>query len=105
MIDVANISIRLEGFSRNEKEDISRCLMALYSVREGEQPLDRNFGLNCSFLDKPMPVAKNLFALEVIQKTVKYEKRAVVRKVEYNFDSDGRLVPVIFCERGDAGWA
>lgn len=102
MIDLKSAEIKLDGFAETEAEDIRRCLMTLYSVHVGEQPLDRDFGINYDFIDRPLPVAKNMCTLEVIEKTAKYEKRVSVRNVEYGFGINGRLIPTIFCERGDA---
>jgi len=101
MIDVGNAVINLRGFAGNEAEDIRRCLTALYSVHTGEQPLDREFGIDCAFLDQPMNIAKNMFALEVIEKTKRYEKRVSVEKVDYRFDKEGQMIPVISLKRGD----
>lgn len=101
MIDTGGIAVKLSGFPEEEAEDISRCLTTLYSVRTGEQPLDREFGIDNTCLDQPLNIAKNLFALEIIEKTKKYEPRVSITKVEYNFDINGRLIPTIFCERGD----
>lgn len=103
MIDIKEAVIVLEGFAGNEAEDIRRCLTALYSVREGEQPLDRGFGLPQRFLDQPnMGIARNLLALEVVEKTKRYEPRVLVEKVEYKAGSEGRLIPVICLKKGDA---
>ena len=55
---IGGISIRMIGFAESEARDIRRCLTALYSVRVGEQPLDRDFGLDWSCLDQPVPIAK-----------------------------------------------
>ncbi len=99
MIDVSSVVINLNGFPEDEAEDIRRCLETLYTVRTGEQPLDREFGIDNSFLDKPINIAKNLFALEVIEKTKRYEKRVEVEEVEYRFDGTGQMVPVIFLKR------
>lgn len=101
MIDVVSAVINLRGFAENEADDIRRCLTTLYSVRTGEQPLDRDFGLDCDFLDKPMNIAKNMLALEVIKKTKRYEKRVEVEKVDYVFGGEGQMIPVISLKRGD----
>lgn len=101
MIDFGTVVIRMDGFPEEEEEDIRMCLATLYSVRKGTQPLDREFGINWDFLDQPLNIAKNMFALEVIEKTKKYEKRVNITKVEYEFDIDGKMCPVICCERGD----
>lgn len=100
MIDVGKVILRLDGFKGREEEDIKRCLMTLYSVREGEQPLDRNFGINNLFLDQPPAVAKNIFVLEVISKTKQYESRVDIEKVDFNYDKAGQLIPIIYAKRG-----
>lgn len=102
MIDVGNAVINLQGFAESEADDIRRCLTALYSVRAGEQPLDREFGIDSDFLDRPLNIAKNMFALEVVEKTKRYEKRVAVDKVDYNFDSQrGQIIPVINLKRSE----
>mgnify|MGYP006990194208 CR=1 FL=1 len=40
-------------------------------------------------------------ALEIIEKTKRYEKRAKVERVEFRFDEDGQMMPVIYLNRGD----
>lgn len=104
MFDAGDIDIRFD-YDSPEAEDISRCLRTLYSTREGSQPLDRGFGLNWDFIDKPLPVAKQEFAFEVIRKTKEYEPRVKVKEVTYEFDGeDGKMKPVIRLTKGDAGW-
>lgn len=100
MININEAVIRINGAEGQEAEDIRRCLTTLYSVREGEQPLDRDFGLKQEFLDQPVPIAKNMLALEVIEKTRKYEKRVKVEKVEYGTGQGGQLIPVIYLKKG-----
>lgn len=100
MINACEAVIKIDGVEEKEAEDIRRCLTTLYSVREGEQPLDRGFGLKQDFLDQPIPIAKNLLALEVIEKTQRYEKRVKVDKVEYEASQNGQLIPVIYLKKG-----
>ncbi len=104
MINLREAVIKLDGIEENETEDIRKCLTALYTVREGEQPLDRDFGLKQDFLDQPVPIAKNMLALEVLEKTRRYEKRVQVEKVEYESCEDGQLIPVVCLKRSDNGW-
>lgn len=101
MIDTQHAVINIRGFPASEAENIRRCLATLYSVREGEQPLDRDFGINNDFLDLPVNLARNRFALEVIEKTEKYEKRVKVEKVEYRFEEEGQMIPIIHLKKGD----
>lgn len=101
MIDISTVTLLLEGVAESEAEDIRKCLTALYAVRAGEQPLDRDFGIDGDFLDKPLPTAQNMFALEVIKKTQLYEKRVEVEKVEYQF-AEGRMIPQIYLKGSEA---
>lgn len=78
-------------------EDIIRCLNTLYSTRAGSQPMRRDFGIDYDgVVGYPLEVAKNKLALEIIEKTEKYEPRVTVDSVEFDFDADnGRLIPII----------
>lgn len=100
MINIDESVIKLTGVEDSEAADIKRCLLTLYSVREGEQPLDRDFGLNQEFIDQPVPIAKNMLALEIIEKTHRYEKRVNVEKVDYETSREGQLIPVIYLKKG-----
>ncbi len=101
MIDIEGVIIILNDMPESEAADIRRCLTALYSVREGEQPLDREFGLASEFQDKNINIARNLLALEIIKKTKKYETRVQVEKVDYQATEEGRLIPVVCLKRGE----
>ena len=100
MIDLSKVSIVFD-FEGDELDDIKRCLTTLYSVKEGAQPLDRSFGINNSFLGKPMLVAQNECSLEIIEKTEIYEPRVQVNEITYQFQSsDGILVPTVILSKG-----
>lgn len=93
----------LADYTGSEIEQIEVNLKNLYATKEGTQPLDREFGLNIDFVGDPLPVAKNKFAVEVVRKTAIYEPRVKVTEVTYEEDStNGRLIPSIHLERGDA---
>lgn len=100
MINIQEAVIKINEIEESEAADIRKCLTTLYSVREGEQPLDREFGLKQEFLDQPVPIAKNMLALEVIEKTQRYEKRVKVDKVEYAASEEGQLIPIIYLKKG-----
>ncbi len=98
MIDVENIVLKFSA-TGPEAEDIRSCLSALYSVREGTQPMDRSFGLSTEFVGKPLPVAKNELAVEIIQKTQRYEPRVNVIRVLFDCEPEsGRLRPIVYVE-------
>lgn len=100
----------LTGFDylgADKQEELRRNLALLYETVEGTCPGDRRFGLDPSFMDAPLDVAVNLFALEVIEKTEVYEDKAEVLEVEYTQLQDGNLTPriVIGAKRGtEGGW-
>ncbi len=100
MFSGENVEIQFD-YDGPEREDILRCLNTLYSTREGSQPLDRNFGLNWEFIDKPLPVAQQEYSFEVIKKTREYEARVQVQEVKYVFDGMiGKMKPVITLTKG-----
>lgn len=100
-IDIPIIQFDFTGGA--ELDEIKRCLYALYSTPAGSQPLDREFGLSMEFLDYPAPVVKNRYALEVIQKTARYEPRVKAVSVTYKDTANPEhLHPVILIGRGEA---
>ncbi len=90
------VDLNSEGYSPDEFADIKLCLETLLSVRAGSQPLDRNFGINIDGVaGYPLDVAKNMLALEIIEKVRIYEPRVEVDNVEFDANTDGQLVPRI----------
>lgn len=82
----------LGNFESEEGKDVLKNLKIIYSTREGEVALDREFGINQDFLDEPWPQAQAMLAKEIINKTEKYEKRAKVESVDFNNEnSTGKL--------------
>lgn len=96
MIDTNNVVLKF-NYCSPEIESIRRNLGMLYATKEGSVPLDREFGLNCDFVSKSLPVAKSEFEFEVIKKTEIYEPQVQVDKVEYIYNEvNGMMQPVIY---------
>lgn len=77
-------------------------LEVLISTPEGTAPLDRNFGLDQSFLSLPPETARTLFAQELIAKAEKYIPEISVTEINSKIDGDGNLQPVItVCKNED----
>ncbi len=76
-------------------------LEVLISTPEGTAPLDRNFGLDQSFLSLPPETAKSLFAQELIAKAEKYIPEISVTVIDSKIDGDGNLQPVITVSRNE----
>lgn len=86
------------GFDYREAtvlEEIQRNLELLYGTASGTCPGDREFGLDQAFDGCPINIAKNLFALEIIEKTEIYESRAEIQQIDYEYEEDGNLTPII----------
>ena len=82
------ISINQSGKTADE---VRRNLALLYSSREGEAALDRDFGLSQAWIDYPTETAKQLLTAEIITKTKQYEPRAKVADIQFSA-ADGNLV-------------
>lgn len=91
------IEIAFES-SLSRKDAIIRQLKVLYGTRKGEQALDRNFGIDWSFLDQPMEVAKAMLSAEIITQTAKYVPAIAVTLIEFASDLNGNLTPTIRVE-------
>lgn len=92
--------IRMIGFdylSGTEQQEIKRNLELLYTTAEGTCPGDRSFGLDMySFESYPIATARNMIALEIIEKTEMYEPRAEVMDILFMSDSEnGCLRPQV----------
>lgn len=78
---------------------LREALSLLYNTRAGECALDRDFGLDWSIVDLPLPEAKARLAAEIITKTRKYEgDRADVSSVSFLVKEDGVLIPKVVIE-------
>lgn len=93
MIDYKNIEID----SFNLPSNIKERLKLLLTTRVGTVVLDRDFGLKMEFIDKPLPIAKQLYTIDVIQKIKKYEPDLKIQSVTFKFDTAEitKLIPVI----------
>lgn len=90
-LDLENITVVFD-YSEGEVADIKRCLETLYQTPEGTCPLDREFGLNISFVGIAIDDrTKNLFAVELLDKTDRYEPRAKVKNINYSANIDGQM--------------
>ena len=92
-----NIKIVFEKNLTN-KEAILRQLSVLYGTRTGEQALDRSFGLDWSFLDQPIEVAKAMLSAEIITKTNQYVHSVSVSSIDFTADINGNLTPTVSVE-------
>lgn len=99
MVDFGTAEIELSGGN----SEIIKNLQHLYSTRTGERPLDMEFGLDINLIGLPMDVAKSEYALEVIEKTERYEPRVEVEEVTFKQAAEGGvLIPHIKLKKADS---
>lgn len=72
----------------------------ILSTPKGSVPLYREFGLDMTFIDKPIPVAKVLIIAEVTQAIQRWEPRATVKNVYpvEDVSHPGTLIPTVEVE-------
>ena len=92
-IDVTKIN----WFPQTTVEEILQNVMVLLTTVVGSVPLDRELGINATFIDDPLPqgmMQASIFALETIQE---YEPRVEVQEVDFvpypSAAQDGKLYP------------
>lgn len=100
MIDIKNTLIAFD-YEGPEIEEIVRNLTTLYGTIAGTVPLDRNFGLSKECISYPIPVAENMIALEITEKTELYEPRVEVEEVTFTSSLDGVLIPKVVLTRSN----
>ena len=82
------------GFNFNPlpAEEVIQNVRTIISTPIWSQPLDRMFGIDASFVDRPPRIAEQMYRAEIIDKIHRYEPRATV-------------LEVISAERGENGAA
>lgn len=79
----------------NELEEIVQNVRTILSTPKGSVPLDREFGIDLSYLDSPTPVAEAKLTTEIIVAVKRYEPRVSVTAVSFTGDLNGKLKPVV----------
>lgn len=80
-------------------EEILQNIAIILATPKFSVPLDRGFGLQQEFLDKPHSVAKTLIVTDVLDAIEKYEPRAKVVEVTFETNTTTMcLVPKVEVE-------
>ena len=83
-----------------DSEDVLKCVRTIVMTPEGTVPLDRDFGIDTSCLDMPLPIAQNMLTLEIVQKVELYEPRVKVDEVTLSFSGDGQATAKVVLSNG-----
>jgi phage baseplate assembly protein W len=83
-------------------EEVAQNVRMILSTPKGSVPLDREFGLDYSVVDRPMPVARALMEVDIVTQVGRYEPRAKVLRVAWLEDTaaamDGRALPRVIID-------
>ena len=83
-------------FGATGRNEIHQNIKYIVLTEYFSVPLDREFGLEYSMVDKPMAVAEAIFSQEVAMKISLYEPRAQFRSIDFTRDEMiGKLSPDI----------
>nr|DAL24366.1 MAG TPA_asm: lysozyme [Caudoviricetes sp.] len=90
------------AYDEQTLREIDRGLQFLLQTPKGSYPLDREFGIDFSFLDKPAPVAANLLAADLKDVIPAMDPRVELDRVEMKRDDlNGKLLPTIYLRGAD----
>ena len=85
------ISFNYGDGSEAERREIIRNVQTLLTTPIGTCPLYRDFGLDVTYLDYPMDLAQNLFAVAAMEAVERWESRVIVTEVTFEADANGHL--------------
>lgn len=72
----------------SEREEILQNVRTICSTPKFSVPMDRELGVDTSFLDQPMSSVANKYKAEVIAAVRKFEPRARISRIEFFRDSE-----------------
>lgn len=70
-------------------EDIIKQINFLVATPVGTVACDRDFGMDMSFVDKPLPIAQTLFTAELVEKLNRYIPSVRLQKVTFENNHTG----------------
>lgn len=80
----------------SELEEIHQNPRTILTTARGSVPLDRNFGIDMSVIDLPIPLYKAKLTADIYDTISKYEPRVKVVSVKYEHDVlSGRSKPIV----------
>lgn len=86
MISTENSNINYEP--KNKIEDVIRNVYVILCVFKEEQPLNRDFGIDSTLIDKNFKVVENRIMSHLLDVFRKYEPRAILKNVRLYLKED-----------------
>lgn len=82
-------------FQNNALAELDRQLALLLSTQVGTMPLDREFGIQQNYVDKPPEVVKSLYTAEVTKKVPQFIPWVRVYEVTWSYGEQGHIKPKV----------
>jgi hypothetical protein len=83
-------------------DQVLQNVMMILTTPVGSVALDRDFGIDISLLDLPMPLAQNKMTADIFAKIKRFEPRFRVKEITYLQSVlealDGRMIPRVLGE-------
>ena len=96
MIDINAIEIQASGdITQEELEN----LKMLYTTPEGTIPMERDKGIDISFLSESSELSEHLYSVEIIRKTRLYSD-VEVSNITFSEDNSGKIRAKVVVYRG-----
>ena len=91
--DLQKVTLNETDLVKSVKQNVAIIL----STFQKSAPLYRAFGIDGSFIDKPIAVAEQMLIAEVREVVEAYEPRVTVMGISFekNPDEQGKLIPVV----------
>lgn len=98
-MQIIDVTAELEGVSftpGNELEEILQNVRTILTTMKGSVPLDRDFGLDGSVLDRPVNALRAVLTTNIIEAVEQYEPRVKVTQVSFSGNADeGVVIPTV----------
>lgn len=79
----------------SKASEIMQNLRTIITTTKYSVPLDRDFGVDADYVDKPTAVAEAMLADEIVTAIQKYEPRVTVEAISFTANVDGILIPKV----------
>ncbi len=98
-MQIVDVTATLENiiiFPASELEEVIQNVKTILTTLQGSVPLDRDFGIDSTVIDKPVNVIRPLLVKEIKEKIELYEPRAKLVSIDWGGDGmEGLLIPKV----------
>ncbi|WP_196601762.1 GPW/gp25 family protein [Pectinatus frisingensis] len=92
VIDVTATLGSINFAPASELAEILQNVRTILNTAKGTVPLDRDFGIDTSILDVPIPATKEKITANIIETVEKYEPRVKVTGVSFDGDAESGII-------------